>query len=107
MIPENGNPMDLFKEWFDLAVKMKMFEPNAFSLATSTKDGVPSNRMSLCNYFNNDGFVWYTNYESRKGQEIDENPLGAATFWWGPLERQIRVEGKISKVSKEESDTYY
>ena len=87
MIPQSGNPMDLFKEWFDLAVSMKMFEPNAFSLATSTKDGKPSNRMSLCNYFNDEGFVWYTNYESRKGQEIDENPLGAATFWWGPLER--------------------
>ena len=67
MIPESGNPMDLFKEWFDLAVSMKMFEPNAMSLATSTKDGHPSNRMILCNYFDNDGFVWYTNYESRKG----------------------------------------
>ena len=106
-IPASGNPMDLFKEWYDQAVQTKMFEPNAMCLATCNKQGRPSNRMVLLKGQDAAGFVWYTNYESRKGQEIAENPFGALTFWWGPLEKSIRIEGKIEKVAAEESDEYF
>ena len=106
-IPASGNPMDLFREWYNQAVEMKMFEPNAMCLATCNKQGRPSNRFVLLKGQDKDGFVWYTNYESRKGQEIAENPFGALTFWWGPLEKSIRIEGKIERVSAEESDEYF
>ena len=68
MLPASGDPMDLFKEWYDNAVEMRMFEPNAMCLATCGKDGRPSNRYVLLKGFDKDGFVWYTNYESHKGQ---------------------------------------
>ena len=84
-----------------------MFEPNAMCLATCGKDGRPSNRYVLLKGFDKAGFVWYTNYESHKGQQIDDNPFGALTFWWGPLERSIRIEGKIEKVAAAESDEYF
>ena len=99
--------MDLFKDWFEQAVQTKMFEPNAMCLATCNAQGRPSNRMVLLKDFDKNGFVWYTNYESRKAQDIDSNPFGALTFWWGPLEKSIRAEGRIEKVSTEEADEYF
>ena len=97
----------MFKEWFDQAVATKIFEPNAMCLATCSKEGRPSNRMVLLKEYDKNGFVWFTNYESRKGQQIAENPFGAITFWWGPLEKSVRIEGKIEKVPDKESDDYF
>ena len=107
MIPEDGSPFSLFKEWLDTAVTMKMVEPNACALATVNGQGRPSNRFLLLKDFDDRGFVFFTNYESRKGNELTENPYAAMTFWWGPLEKSVRIEGKVEKVSQEESDDYF
>ena len=107
MIPEDGSPFSLFKEWLDTAVQMKMVEPNACALATVNSEGRPSNRFLLLKDFDERGFVFFTNYESRKGDELAQNPYAAMTFWWGPLEKSVRVEGKVEKVSAEESDEYF
>ena len=106
-VPESGNPIDLFKVWFDQAIEMKMFEPNAMCLATANAQGRPSNRYVLLKEYDHRGFVWFTNYESRKGQQIAENPFGAITFWWGPLEKSIRIEGRIERISEKDSDEYF
>lgn len=107
MIPADGSPFTLFRQWLDFAVEMKMIEPNACALATANAQGRPSNRFVLLKDFDEQGFVWYTNYESRKGNDIDANPYAAMTFWWGPLEKSVRVEGIVEKVSAEESDEYF
>lgn len=86
---------------------MKMVEPNACALATVNADGRPSNRFLLLKDFDERGFVFFTNYESRKGNEIAENPYAAMTFWWGPLEKSVRIEGKVEKVLQGESDEYF
>ena len=107
MIPESGSPFELFREWLDFAVEMKMIEPNACALATVSPEGRPSNRFVLLKDFDERGFVWYTNYESRKGNDIQANPFAAMTFWWGPLEKSVRVEGRVEKVPEAESDEYF
>ena len=84
-----------------------MFEPNAMCLSTADQTGKPSARFVLLKGYDERGFVWYTNYESRKSNQLDVNPFGALTFWWGPLERSIRIEGKVEKVSAAESDEYF
>lgn len=101
------NPIKQFDIWFNEAVAAKLPEPNAMTLATATHDGRPSARIVLLKGFNASGFVFYTNYLSRKGKEITKNPLGAITFFWGGLERQVRIEGTIEKISKEESEKYF
>ncbi len=101
------NPIKQFELWFHEAVASQQHEPNAMTLATATHDGRPSARIVLLKGFSNDGFSFYTNYLSRKGKEITKNPLGALTFFWGELERQIRIEGTIEKLSKEESERYF
>mmetsp|Transcript_11434 Transcript_11434/g.15392 ORF Transcript_11434/g.15392 Transcript_11434/m.15392 type:complete len:136 (+) Transcript_11434:202-609(+) len=107
MIPEDGSPLTLFREWLNFACEMRMIEPNACALATVNEQGRPSNRFVLLKELDERGFVWFTNYDSRKGQEIAENPFAAMTFWWGPLERSVRVEGRVEKVSDEDSDAYF
>ena len=107
MIPESGSPLPLFREWLDFACEMRMIEPNACALATVGADGRPSNRFVLLKDFDERGFVWFTNYESRKGNDIQANPYAAMTFWWGPLEKSVRVEGRVEKVPAEESDEYF
>lgn len=107
MIPEDGSPLTLFREWLNFACEMRMIEPNACALATVNEQGRPSNRFVLLKELDERGFVWFTNYDSRKGQEIAENPFAAMTFWWGPLERSVRVEGRVEKVSEEDSDAYF
>ena len=102
-----ANPFDQFKTWFDQALAGQITEPNAMTLATVNSDGRPSARTVLLKGFDERGFVFYTNYLSRKGQEIAENPFGALLFCWLDLERQIRIEGKIEKVSPEESLAYF
>jgi pyridoxamine 5'-phosphate oxidase len=103
----DANPMRQFDKWFNEAINYKVHEPNAMTLATATTDGRPSARIVLLKGFSDDGFKFYTNYLSRKGKEISKNPLGALTFFWGDMERQIRVEGTIEKLDRDYSDKYF
>jgi len=103
----SADPIKQFDKWFNEALKAEMQEPTAMTLATSTYDGRPSARIVLLKGFDNNGFVFYTNYLSRKGKEIAKNPLGALLFFWGTLERQVRIEGTIEKITKEESAKYF
>lgn len=103
----NKNPFKQFDKWFNEALNSNLSEPNAMALATSTRDGKPSLRIVLLKGFDEDGFVFYTNYKSRKGHELHENPYAAITFFWSELQRQVRIEGKISKVSREKSEEYF
>jgi pyridoxamine 5'-phosphate oxidase len=97
----------LFKKWFDAAVSAKLNEPNAMTLATAARDGRPSARIVLLKGFDDRGFVFYTNYNSRKGRELEQNPRAALVLYWQPLERQIRITGFVTKVSADESDKYF
>jgi len=103
----NSNPIKQFDSWFNEAMEAKLHEPNAMTLATATHDGKPSARIVLLKGFDDSGFMFYTNYLSRKGKEISKNPFGAITFFWGELERQVRIEGVIEKLSKEQSEKYF
>lgn len=100
-------PTDQFRRWFDEALAAGLHEPNAMTVATATPDGRPSARVVLLKGFDERGFVFYTNYEGRKGGELGENPHAALVFYWGELERQVRIEGLVSRVPGEESDAYY
>lgn len=102
-----ADPIKQFEKWFNEAVESQQHEPNAMTLSTATYDGRPSARIVLLKGFDATGFSFYTNYLSRKGKEITKNPLGALTFFWGTLERQVRIEGTIEKLSKEQSDKYF
>jgi len=102
-----GDPIKQFEVWFNEAQEAKVPERNAMTLATATHDGRPSARIVLLKGFYDEGFIFYTNYLSRKGKEITKNPLGALTFFWPEMERQIRIEGTIEKVSKEQSEKYF
>ncbi|GKV33615.1 hypothetical protein SLEP1_g42100 [Rubroshorea leprosula] len=101
------DPIDQFRKWFDDAVAAGLREPNAMCLSTTGKDGKPSSRMVLLKGVDRDGFVWYTNYESRKGHQLSENPNASLLFYWEGLHRQVRVEGSVQKVSDEESEQYF
>ncbi|WP_347304085.1 pyridoxamine 5'-phosphate oxidase [Croceibacterium sp. TMG7-5b_MA50] len=105
-IPDT-DPFALFAEWFALAEAAELNDPNAMALATATPDGCPSVRMVLLKGQDADGFVFYTNAESRKGQEIADNPHAALLFHWKSLRRQIRVEGVLEEVTREEADAYF
>ncbi|MBI5924925.1 MAG: pyridoxamine 5'-phosphate oxidase [Aquabacterium sp.] len=100
-------PIDQFHHWFDEAVKAKALEPNAMTLATASADGRPSTRVLLLKGADATGLVWFTNYASRKGQDLSANPMAAMQFFWPELERVVRIEGRVERVSDEESDTYY
>ena len=101
------NPIKQFDKWFNDAINAKMFEPNAMTLATATTDGRPSARIVLLKGFDNNGFKFYTNYLSRKGKELTKNPLASLIFYWPEMERQIRIEGTVEKLSKEASNHYF
>jgi len=101
------NPFEQFELWLTEAVEKKLYEPNAMVLSTATATGKPSSRVVLLRGFGESGFVFYTNYKSRKGLEIEENPQVALLFYWAEIERQVRVEGKITKINKEDSDAYF
>jgi pyridoxamine 5'-phosphate oxidase len=103
----DANPFQQFQVWFDQAVAATLPEPNAMTLATATSEGIPSARVVLLKGFDTRGFVFYTNYHSRKGQELAQNPQAALVFWWAELERQVRIEGRIEKVSDQETETYF
>ena len=101
------NPFQQFQNWFDLALAAQLPEPNAMTLATVTQDGKPRARIVLLKGFDERGFVFYSNYQSHKGQELVDNPQAALVFWWTELERQVRVQGRALKVSDQESDEYF
>ncbi|WP_427161567.1 pyridoxamine 5'-phosphate oxidase [Aliinostoc sp. HNIBRCY26] len=101
------NPFIQFKKWFEQALAAQLPEPNAMTLATTTPDGKPSARMVLLKDFDERGFVLFTNYNSRKGQELTINPQAALVFWWAELERQVRILGRVERVSAAESDYYF
>ena len=103
----DSDPFKQFQIWLSDALAAKMVAPNAMTLATATRDGKPSARMVLLKGFDERGFVFYTNYESRKGQELAENPWAALVFFWAELERQVRIEGHVEKCSEEDSDSYF
>ncbi len=102
-----GDPFALFARWLDEAVSAKLYEPTAMALATTTPDGSPSLRMVLLKHFSREGFVFYTNLESRKGKELRANSRVALLFWWDALERQVRIEGKVTPVATAEADRYF
>ena len=103
----NKNPFKQFEIWFEEAKKIGLKDPNAMNVASATKNGVPSSRMVLLKAYSEQGFIFYTNYTSRKSGEILDNPIVALNFFWDALERQIRIEGEIKKVDKEVSDAYF
>lgn len=102
-----ADPITLFAEWLQTAAASGLAEPNAMTLATATPEGRPAARVVLLKSFDEHGFVWFTNYTSRKGQELAANPQAALVFWWGVLERQVRIEGRVELTSAAESDAYY
>jgi pyridoxamine 5'-phosphate oxidase len=101
------DPIELFRRWFDEAIASGSRLPDAMTLATATKDGKPSARMVLLKQVDDQGFVFYTNYNSNKARELDENPHAALVVYWVQLDRQVRVEGSVERISATESDEYF
>ena len=101
------NPIDLFVDWFNEAKKTEINDPNALALATVGKNGTPSVRMVLLKDFNKKGFVFYTNLNSQKSNEIKSNPNASMCFHWKSILRQVRITGKLSNVTDEDADNYY
>lgn len=101
------DPFKQFRLWMEQAVHAGLPEPNAMTLATGTPDGRPSARIVLLKGFDERGFTFFSNYGSRKGQELAANPFAALTFFWVELERQVRIEGRVGRVSEAESDEYH
>jgi pyridoxamine-phosphate oxidase len=102
-----ADPLAEFQEWMEAAMAAGLSEPNAMTLATATADGRPSARVVLLKEVTDSGFVFFTNYLSRKGRELIVNPYAALVFDWHDMERQVRVEGRVEKVPAEESDAYF
>jgi len=103
----DADPVVQFGRWFEQAEQAGLLEPTAMTLATATPDGRPSARMVLLRGFDERGFCFYTSYESRKGIELAANPRAALVLWWGELERQVRIEGTVTRTSREESEAYF
>lgn len=101
------DPIIQFEKWFKQAIKSEALEPNAMNLATLSENGRPTSRIVLLKGIENAQFIFYTNYQSQKGRELELNPACALNFFWPELERQIRIEGVVSRVSADTSDTYF
>jgi pyridoxamine 5'-phosphate oxidase len=101
------DPVKQFGHWFTAALEAKLAEPNAMTLATATRQGIPSARIVLLKEYDQRGFVFFTNYESQKGRELAENPHVALVFFWPTLGRQVRLTGSATQVSREESEAYF
>jgi len=101
------DPLALFARWYEQAQQAGLFQADAMVLATSTADGLPSCRMVLLASADDHSFVFFSSYESRKGQELAHNPRASLMFWWGPLFRQLRVQGTVARVSDAENETYF
>jgi len=104
---DEQNPIVLFKKWFAVAEKSEINDPNALSLATSSSDGMPSVRMVLLKGLSEKGFVFYTNFNSKKGSDLKKNPKASMCFHWKSLRRQIRISGKTVVIDNKEADEYY
>jgi len=102
-----SNPILQFKKWFTEAVDAKLFEPNVMTLATANASGKPSARILLLKGFDEDGFVFFTNYNSDKGKDLAENPQASLVFFWPELERQVRIDGLVNKIAAEDSTAYF
>lgn len=102
-----ADPIDQFRNWFSEALQAELREPNAMTLATANAAGRPTARILLVKGFDEKGFVFYSNYESQKGQDLAENPLAAMVFCWLELERQVRIEGRVERLSREDSRRYF
>lgn len=102
-----ADPYTQFDRWWNEALAAEVEEVNAMTLATASKEGKPAARIVLLKGYDSNGFVFFTNYESAKGKELMDNPYAALVFFWKELERQVRIEGKVEKVSAEESDEYF
>ena len=107
LIDINENPIDLFDRWFQQAKSMEINDPNAMNLSTVTNDLQPSSRMVLLKSFNDDGFVFYTNIDSKKGVAIKKNSKVALNFYWKSLKKQVRIEGKAKIVKETVADEYF
>lgn len=103
----NPDPVKQFQVWFDEAIKGEIVEPNAMNLATVREDGRPASRIVLLKGIEDHKFVFYTNYQSAKGHDLDKNPACALTFFWPELERQVRVEGVATRISSKRSEEYF
>ena len=103
----NTDPFEQFGTWFEEALKADVAEANAMSLSTVNAEGRPSSRIVLIKEFDHRGFCWFTNYDSAKGHDLAANPYAALLFFWTALERQVRIEGKIEKITAEENDAYF
>ena len=101
------DPIKQFANWFTTAIETGIRDVNAMSLATAARDAKPSVRIVLLKTFDEDGFVFFTNYESEKGKQLEANPYAALGFYWIELDRQIRISGQVKKTSREESQTYF
>ncbi len=102
-----SDPMQQFTSWLQFAIDSQLTESNAMILATSTSKGIPSARVVLLKGINESGFIFFTNYLSRKGRELLENPFASLVFDWHEIERQVRIEGRVQKISDTESDAYF
>lgn len=104
----HSSPFHQFKDWFEVAIKSDLFyDPTAFNLSTCGVDMLPSSRIVLLKSFDEKGFQFFTNYSSEKGIDLDENPFASMLFYWDKLERQVRIKGKVEKLSDLESDNYF
>ncbi len=103
----NADPIQQFQQWFDQALKAQLREPNAMTLATVDSTGRPSARIVLLKGLDQRGFCFYSNYDSRKGQELHTQPFAALVFHWNELERQVRIEGAVERLPEQESDQYF
>jgi pyridoxamine 5'-phosphate oxidase len=101
------NPIEQFRKWFDEARATGMILPEAMTLATATADGKPSARVVLLKQFDEDGFVFYTNYRSAKARELDANPFASLVFYWSQLDYQVRIDGSVTRTPATESDEYF
>lgn len=106
-VDASADPFEQFEVWWNEVLKANISEPNGMTLATVGTDGRPSARIVLLKGFDRQGFKFFTNYTSRKGAELSDTPYGAIVFWWEPLERQVRIEGTVERLTDEESDGYF
>jgi pyridoxamine 5'-phosphate oxidase len=106
-MPHDITPLTLFSEWYTEAKTLGLREPSAATIATCSKDGIPSARILLLKSFDEKGFCFFTNLTSRKGKEIHDNPKAAICFFWDKILKQVRIEGKVERVSEKEADDYF
>jgi pyridoxamine 5'-phosphate oxidase len=103
----NKNPFEQFSYWYKMALDAGFIHPDAMTLATADKNGKPSARIVLLKSFDEKGFIFFTNYESRKGNELTANPYASLVFYWDKIDKQVRIEGSIEKISAKESEIYF